>query len=251
MYSISDIDLNQKIVRFVKEPYAKQLICDDGNNSFTYTFPIEHINRYHEIEDANKRDINDGKALIDLNTPPPGQYHIGNDILISCWSILDDKFIQLLKQRKSVHAEQKDNKLVAISTIKRVVSCINDNVIPALDKQKPAGYQHASLFLNRIHGKIAYYSPSGIPLSDWNRRADISMGVDMPIIQSIFHKHEAFKNEREYRFALICNHGTFYKGMHDLNFAYPEIINNSIYAEFEEKYLFLKEIGVKEQLWVD
>ena len=232
--ALNEVSENQQIIRVVKE---KDLFRTIGkiDEKLISSFPINLQSAYRMIEDRSRKDLGEGKTKINLGNTAPGTCHVGNEALISCWTLLNQQTNIFDMLTNSKFKKEKENVYVIVSTVGKVKAVFESlvNVIHSIKY-----YDDVSLVSNAVFGVVQYYCPHGINLLDWKEKANNRFGVDMPIIQGIFHKESAFEDENELRFSIILNLFRYF-GNQDYNcgidskhfikpFIYPELIRLDI-----------------------
>ena len=215
---ISEVGSEQKIVRFVDEPYFNR-----KNGSYYFTFPFNSQSYYKTIED-HRKDNNESTVKIDFGNSKHGCHYSCNDVLISCWSVMNKEFISKIENNPHI----KNNGYAVVSTVGLIVSIIERLVVSKLFDIYKSRFKNddRELFLNSYYGPVQYYNENGIPLKHWEASTDIKKGVDISLIQTTFNKENKFFDEQEFRFALALNPWVKLPEL-----SYPEIKDEQLYGD--------------------
>ena len=201
--NLDNIDENTRIMRVVDENALTLSIGNAHFNECEISFPLNFLDYYQRCEDASRRDENETGIFVNVNgvrcavqTCVPA--------MISCWTLIDDNFDphSIASNSKLIEAGKKG--FIIISTIAKVKKMVQEivNMIKQIQIRSAIGSN--GLIFNAVCGKVDYYPLSGIANVDWQAKIN-SIGIDIPVIEPIFHKELRFSDQNEYRFAILFN----------------------------------------------
>lgn len=159
---------NQKIYKFIDLNGLRKAIGMNNIVSLSFNF----LSSYRKHEDSSRKDNMEGITTC-------------NDALISCWTYFEIE--------NQIEKKQFCENYVIISNVQKLreLTC-------QIYKNKNYWFgvnRDYSFFLNAICGYVSYYPEVVEKLP----------GVDSETIRSIFIKRHSFRNQHEFRFAIIIN----------------------------------------------
>ncbi|HAT6935950.1 TPA: hypothetical protein JAN57_03255 [Legionella pneumophila] len=204
--NLSNIDENQKIMRVIDLNALVHSIGEHSAGEQTISLPLNFLSYYQNCEDPSRVDKNEAQTAVNVRGVRC-TVHACNRALVSCWSMIGEDFDPHITLTQSKFLKDKDDSFIIISTVGKVKKIIQEfvDIIRSVRFHYGQGDESIShgLMANVVCGKVCYYPEQGIDIAVWEEKTDSNYGIDMPIIQGVFHKEQGYSEEREFRFAIL------------------------------------------------
>lgn len=235
--NLGAVNENQKIMRVIDTNALVHSIGEHSAGEQTILFPLNFLSHYQNSEDPSRVDKNEAKTAVNVRGVRC-TVHACNPALISCWTTIDEDFDPYLALTKSKFIKDKEDSFIIISTVGKVKRMVQEFVDIIRSVRFHYGQDDQSisygLMANAVCGKVSYYPEQGIDISAWEEKTDSIYGIDMPIIQGVFHKEQRYSDEREFRFAILLSENRIVSksgmcsmdamGLLQLGLIYPKMI---------------------------
>jgi hypothetical protein len=206
--NLGDVDENQKIIRVIDENALVHSIGEHSAGEQTISFPLNFLSHYQNYDDPSRVDKNEAQTAVNVRGVRC-TVHACNPALVSCWTIINKDFDPYLALTQSKFIKGKEDSFIIISTVSKVKKIVQEfvDIIRSVRFHYEQGDESVSygLMANAVCGKVSYYPEQGIDISAWEEKKDSNYGIDMPIIQGVFHKEQRYSDEREFRFAILLS----------------------------------------------
>lgn len=201
-----------KLVRFLDLNGAEKSIglSDHGDIDCTFHFGLL---RQYQILESDAGDAKEGSTAINLGNGIIGSDTTGNNALVSCWSIWDEKNDPWISFGESSFAKNPNNICVIVSTVGKVRK-MTQQIIEI--NNLLFGENFRSIVFHYVDGSVIYYPrESGVSHEYWKEITDIKHGIEARTTHNIYHKRDSdgkgkkYHSECEYRYAMILGVRSF------------------------------------------